>query len=150
MTDFTPADIQPYSQSLWQKPTTPLRGLWQEPSHQYGSIPEPLYRLRLSVLHNNQGRDDCPTRIYLYPSLSTLTAATTEIDTSFGGAFPKCKIQHGGDRTTDEALMAGVDDARTRSVVLLFDAQSADESWAEFVSRLEKLEERWTEESESE
>ena len=46
--------------------------------------------------------------------------------------------------------MAGVDDARTRSVVLLFDAQSADESWAEFVSRLEKLEERWTEESESE
>lgn len=46
--------------------------------------------------------------------------------------------------------MAGVEDARTRSVVLLFDPQSADESWAEFVARVEALERRWTVETDSE
>lgn len=59
------ADFQPYSQNLWQNPSPQRQGLWQEPSHHFGSIPEPLYRLRLSVLNNNQGRDDCPARIYV-------------------------------------------------------------------------------------
>lgn len=46
--------------------------------------------------------------------------------------------------------MAGVDDARTRSMVLLFDPQSADEDWTVFVARLEDLEKGWTMESDSE
>ena len=46
--------------------------------------------------------------------------------------------------------MAGVEDGRTASVVLLFDPQGADESWTEFVARLESLEKRWTVETDSE
>jgi len=97
-----------------------------------------------SVTHNRQ----------LYPTLETLTNATNEIYDSFGGSFPKCEIRYGDPlgtgETTEEAVMAGVDDARTRSVVLLFDPQSADESWTEFMARVEKLEKRWTVETDSE
>lgn len=178
MTDFQRADFQPYEQDLWQKPTIKSQGLWQEPSHKFGSIPEPLYRLRLSVLNDNRGCDDCPARIYvrnipslsspaliyskchthniqIYPTLETLTSAINKIHDSFGGAFPKCEIQYGdplgtAGESTDEVVMAGVDDSRTRSVILLFDPQSADESWTDFVARLEDLEKRWTVETESE
>ena len=47
-------------------------------------------------------------------------------------------------------MMAGVDDGRTTSVLLMFESQSADESWTEFVLRLENLEKRWTMETDSE
>lgn len=40
--------------------------------------------------------------------------------------------------------MAATDDGRTESVVLRFETQNADESWTEFVKRLDTLEERWT------
>lgn len=89
--------------------------------------------------------------IQIYPTLETLTNATNEIYDSFGGSFPKCKIQYGDPLgITDEAVMAGVEDGRTASVLLLFDPQSADETWIEFVARLEKLERRWTVETASE
>ena len=65
MTDFKYADFQPYEQNLWHAPTIKSQGLWHESSYKFGTIPEPLYRLRLSVLNNNQGRDDCPSRIYV-------------------------------------------------------------------------------------
>ncbi|CAD6571117.1 MAG: hypothetical protein ASARMPREDX12_004134 [Alectoria sarmentosa] len=155
MTDFQRADFQPYEQNLWQKPTIKSQGLWQEPSHKFGSIPEPLYRLCLSALNDNRGCDDCPARIYIYPTLETLARAINKIHDSFGGAFPKCKIQYGDPLGTagespDEVVLASVDDSRTRSVTLLFDPQSADESWTDFVARLEGLEKRWTVETESE
>lgn len=51
---------------------------------------------------------------------------------------------------TEEAVMAGVEDPRTRCIELLFDPKSADESWAEFVGRVENLEKRWTVETDSE
>ncbi|MCJ1457495.1 hypothetical protein MMC28_007863 [Mycoblastus sanguinarius] len=154
MTDFKYADFQPYEQNLWHAPTIKSQGLWHESSYKFGTIPEPLYRLRLSVLNNNQGRDDCPSRIYVYPTLETFTNAINEIYDSFGGSFPKCKIQYGNPlgiaKTTEEAVMAGVDDARTRSVVLLFDPQSANENWTAFMARMANLEKRWTEETDSE
>lgn len=58
-------DMRPYEQELWHSPTIKSQGLWQEPSYKFGSIPEPLYRLRLSVLNDNQGSDDCPARIFV-------------------------------------------------------------------------------------
>lgn len=88
--------------------------------------------------------------IQIYPTLEIFTNAINEIDDS----FPKCGIQYGDPlgtgKTTDEAVVAGADDARTRSVVFLFDPQSADESWTEFVARLESLEKRWTVETDNE
>lgn len=92
--------------------------------------------------------------LQIYPTLETLTNATNAIQDSFGGPFPKCKIQYGdpfGSKgTTDEAVMAGVEDGRTTSVLLMFDPQSADESWTEFVARLKYLERRWTVETDGE
>ena len=35
-------------------------------------------------------------------------------------------------------------------MVLLFDPQTADETWTQFKARLEDLEKRWTEETDSE
>lgn len=88
------------------------------------------------------------TMCKIYPTLETLTNATNEIYDSFGGAFPKCGIQYADPlatvQTTAEAVMAGVEDGRTRSVVLLYDPQSADECWIDFVARLDRLESRWT------
>lgn len=78
------------------------------------------------------------------PTLETLTNATNEIYDSFGGPFSKCEIRYG-----DPVPMAGVDDSRTWSIVLMFDAQSADETWTQFKARLEELENRWTEETDS-
>lgn len=91
----------------------------------------------------------------IYPTLETLTNATNEIYDSFGGPFPVCRILYShsskeGKATTEEAMMAGVEDPRTRCIELLFDPQSADDSWAEFVARVENLEKRWTVEIESE
>lgn len=92
--------------------------------------------------------------IQIYPTLETLTNATNEIHDSFGGSFSKCEIQYGDPLgtglATDEAVMAGVDDAMTRSMVLLFDPQTADESWTHFKTRVENLENTWTEETDSE
>lgn len=58
-------DLRPYEQELWHAPTIKSQGLWREPSYKFGTIPEPLYRLRLSALNNNEGRDDCPVRIFV-------------------------------------------------------------------------------------
>lgn len=81
--------------------------------------------------------------------MGTLEAAMTEINDAFGGAFSECKVQSGGIEgrgaaTTDEKVMAATDDGRTESVVLGYETQSADESWAQFLKRLNNLEERWT------
>lgn len=149
MSNFKTLDFQNYEESLWQEPNATKQTLWHEPANRYGSIPEPLYRLRVSVLNNDQGRDDCPLRMFVYPTLECLKSATTAINDTFGGAFPKCKIQMGGiegrgAKTTDEQMMAGMDDGRTESCVLRFETQSADETWAQFLKRLNNLEERWT------
>ena len=94
------------------------------------------------------------TTFQIYPTLEIFTNAINEIHDSLGGSIPKCGIQYGDPlgtgKTTDKAVMAGADDARTRSVVFLFDPQSADESWTEFVARLESLEKRWTVETDNE
>lgn len=65
MSDFKTADFKSYEESVWQEPNPVKQTLWHEPANKYGSIPQPLYRLRLSVLNNDRGRDDCPTRIFV-------------------------------------------------------------------------------------
>ena len=57
---------RPYEKGmLWQKSGAAHKepALWQEPSHKFGDIPEPLYRLRLSVLKD--GRGGCPTKMFV-------------------------------------------------------------------------------------
>ncbi len=90
--------------------------------------------------------DTCPQ---VYPTRECLETANSEIKDVIGGAFSNLKIQKGGIEgrgatTTDENVMAATDDGRTESVVLRFETQNADESWTEFVKRLDTLEERWT------
>jgi hypothetical protein len=65
MSDFKTSDFKNYEESTWQKPHPVKRTLWQEPANKYGSIPQPLYRLLVSVLNNDQGRTDYPTRIFV-------------------------------------------------------------------------------------
>jgi hypothetical protein len=81
--------------------------------------------------------------------LESLKSATTAINNTFGGAFPKCNIEMGGVEATgatntDEQMMAALNDGRTETRVLGFDTQNADETWAQFLKRLNTLEERWT------
>lgn len=71
MTASDQTDLRPYEQELWHAPTIKSQGLWREPSYKFGTIPEPLYRLRLSALNNNQGRDDCPARIFVRDTLTS-------------------------------------------------------------------------------
>lgn len=65
MSEFKSLDFKTYEQAMWQQPKPSNQALWHEPSNRYGSIPEPLYRLRLSVLKNDQGSDDCPPRVFV-------------------------------------------------------------------------------------
>ncbi len=65
MADFKTSDYKTYEQSMWQEPKASNQSLWHEPAERYGSIPEPLYRLRLSVLKDDQGANDCPARTFV-------------------------------------------------------------------------------------
>lgn len=53
--------------TLWQPtPTFPAPGIWRAPSEQCGRIPEPLYRLRLSVSKDGVSIiGDLPTRMFV-------------------------------------------------------------------------------------
>lgn len=175
-------DYKPYSQPLWQPPRPPSPALWQSPTTHFASTPNPLYRLRLSILRNNLGHDDCPPRVFVrspilsrfptishlssnlskpppsilpnilippkvYPTLPSLRYAIASIQAAFGGAFPTCTVQTGGvastGPTTEEAVMCGVEDGRTESVVLRWEREDADESWGAFVGRVQELERGW-------
>lgn len=53
-------------------------------------------------------------------------------------------VEATGAKTTDEQMMAALNDGRTETCVLGFDTQDADETWAQFLKRLNTLEDRWT------
>ena len=53
-------------------------------------------------------------------------------------------VEATGATNTDEQMMAALNDGRTETRVLGFDTQNADETWAQFLKRLNTLEERWT------
>lgn len=65
MSEFSGIEYKTYEQEMWQEPKTSKQALWHEPANRYGTIPEPLYRLRISVLKNEQASDDCPLRMFV-------------------------------------------------------------------------------------
>ncbi|MCJ1435250.1 hypothetical protein MMC27_004622 [Xylographa pallens] len=111
--------------------------------HNFSAFPShPVYHLRVSVLHNNEGHGDCPSRMFTFPTLASLSTATRHIDGTFGGAFSEYAIRKDGVEAPDpEGGRRG--DGRTEDVVISYDSQTADESWAEFIGRLQKMEGRW-------
>lgn len=89
----------------------------------FGDLPEPLYRLRLSVLHNNKGHHDCPSQMFVrahsqypfdrrissascqlanitpnqaFPSVQSLGRASAKINDVLGGAFSTYSIEKRG------------------------------------------------------
>jgi len=74
MTDFEVADLKPYQQPLWRAPPPSSETLWRAPSNRYQGIPEPLYRLRVSILYNGHAHFNHPSRVFVrsYPSVSFL------------------------------------------------------------------------------
>ncbi|MCJ1403551.1 hypothetical protein MMC11_006774 [Xylographa trunciseda] len=112
--------------------------LWQN----FSAFPQPVYHLRVSVLHNNEGHGDCPSRMFTFPSLSLLSTATRHIEGTFGGAFSEYTISKDGVEAPDaEGGRRG--DGRTEDVVISFDSQTADETWKQFLGRLHKMEGGW-------
>ena len=77
-----------------------------------------------------------------FPTLALLASATRHIDGTFGGAFSEYGIRKEGVEAPDaEGGRRG--DGRTEDVVISYDSQTADESWAEFVGRLRRVEGGW-------
>ncbi|MCJ1225533.1 hypothetical protein MMC12_002182 [Toensbergia leucococca] len=117
--------------------------LWQKPPGMFGDIPEPLYRLRLSVLNDNEGYGDCPSRMFVFKNLDNLTTATNKIDDVFGGGFSEYKISKSGvEAPANEGGRLGC--GRTENVTIAYDSVTADESWKEFLKRLDKVKHGWT------
>ncbi|MCJ1412346.1 hypothetical protein MMC19_006440 [Ptychographa xylographoides] len=143
-------DFKPYEKPMWQSPAPTAQGqaLWQEPTDQFGKIPEPLYRLRISILHNKQGHHDTPERIFVFPNQKCLSAASAKLSDVFGGAFSTYSIEKrpigARGELTGDGEMENVEDGRTENVLMGFDSQTADESWKEFVGRLRAMEAGWT------
>lgn len=61
---------------------------------------------------------------------------------TFGGAFSEYKIVKEG-VLGDENLGGGIEDGRTEDVEIKFDSQTADESWHEFLGRMDIVKGDW-------
>ena len=88
----------------------------------------------------------------VFPSVHTLTHATENLKSTFGGAFSTIKFEYrgvddSGNQPSADGQTEAVEDGRTGNLVMKFDSQMADESWKEFLGRLEKLEDGWTAET---
>jgi hypothetical protein len=63
---------------------------------------------------------------------------------TFGGAFSEYEIVKEG--VLEGESGGGTEDGRTEDVMIKFDSQTADESWHEFLGRMDGVKRSWIEE----
>jgi hypothetical protein len=71
-----------------------------------------------------------------------LQNAVERLTTTFGGAFSEYDIVKGG-VLDGEGIYKGVEDGRTEDLKISFDSQTADETWHEFLGRIDAVKGDW-------
>jgi len=117
--------------------------LWQ-PRRQEGAK-EPLWHLIVHVLKDQEGRGDCPSKIFTFKSLHHLTHAENRLEAEFGSVsdVKKCGIE------IPNAMGDRVNDGRCENITIEYDSESSLEGWKSFLGRLKSLEDEWEHESET-
>jgi len=118
------------------------RTLWQPRGNE--EVKVPLWHLRVHVLKDQEGRGDCPSRIFTFKSLHHLTHAENQLEAEFGSVsdFRKCGIE------TPNAMGDRVNDGRCENITIEYDSETAVEGWNSFLGRLKSLQDEWQHESE--
>ncbi|KAH8672010.1 hypothetical protein BGZ60DRAFT_374224 [Tricladium varicosporioides] len=111
--------------------------LWQ-PKETKGKE-EPLWHLRISVLKDQEGRGDAPSRRFAFKSMHHLTHAANQLESAFATSFDMRKC--GCD--TPDAMGGRVNDGRCENITIEYDSETAKEGWTEFLGRLKTLEDEW-------
>jgi len=122
--------------------------LWDEPTTVTSAIPEPLYRLRISVVKDSEGQDDAPSKIFAFETYNHLLDACDKFRDTFGRSeLSGYKIEKSGLSEVSEGG-EGIEDGRTMGLTVEYDSVAADESWGEFLSRLSGVEKPWVRDAE--
>jgi len=107
---------------------------------------EPLWHLRVSVLKDQEGRGDAPSRRFAFKSMHHLTHAANQLESAFSDTFElrKCGVE------TPDAQGGRVNDGRSENITIEFDSDTAKEGWPQFLERLRALEDEWEREGQHE
>jgi len=116
--------------------------LWQ-PKTEGLEVKEPMWHLRVSVLKDQEGRGDCPSRTFAFKSLHHLTHAANQLEGAFSATFDirKCGLD------TPDAMGGRVNDGRCENITIEFDSDTSKSGWTEFLATLKGLEDEWDHES---
>lgn len=121
----------------------PKHTLWT-PTSSGTATPEPLWYLRVSVLKDQEGRGDCPSRRFAFKSLHHLTHATNQLDATFGSTLEvrKCGVEK------PDAMGGRVNDGRSENITIEYDTEAKGTlPWQDFLAKLRALEDEWDHES---
>ncbi len=130
--------------------------LWEPPAHKSGSASTHPYRLRLSVLSDDEEHGDCPSQTFvrssplfhaslfnlqqMFPSLHHLTHATNILNFQFPQseyATTKCGVE------TPSNEGERIEDGHTEMMVIKYDSQRVGGTWKEFLGRLRDAQVGW-------
>lgn len=106
---------------------------------------EPLWHLRVSVLKDQEGQGDCPSRYFTFKSMHHLTHAANQLEAAFRATFDirKCGCE------TPDAMGGRVNDGRCENITIEYETETAKEGWKQFLGRLKGLEDEWEHEESS-
>jgi hypothetical protein len=119
--------------------------LWQ-PRNDGALKQEPLWHLRVSVLKDQEGQGDAPSRRFAFKSMHHLTHAVNQLESAFSDTFElrKCGVE------TPDAQGGRVNDGGTVNITIEFDTETAKQGWSKFLKTLGDLEDEWQREAEHE
>jgi hypothetical protein len=119
--------------------------LWQ-PRNDGTPKQEPLWHLQVSVLKDQEGRGDAPSRRFAFKSMHHLTHAANQLESAFSDTFElrKCGVE------TPDAQGGRVNDGRSENITIEFDTKTAKNGWSEFLTSLRDLEDEWEREAQHE
>jgi len=119
--------------------------LWQ-PRNEGTPKQEPLWHLRVSVLKDQEGRGDVPSRRFAFKSMHHLTHAANQLEAAFGDIFElrKCGVE------LPDAQGGRVNDGRSENITIEFDSEKSKLGWTAFLEKLGALEDEWEREGQHE
>ncbi|TVY84020.1 hypothetical protein LSUE1_G002957 [Lachnellula suecica] len=106
---------------------------------------EPLWHLRVSVLKDQEGQGDCPSRYFTFKSKHHLTHAANQLEAAFTEPFDirKCGCEFG------DAMGGRVNDGRCENITIEYETETAKDGWKAFLGKLQVLEDEWAHEEAS-